>query len=326
MTRLQFLAIAAPVVFIAAATPRPIANRAPGLKYTFASHVQITDPNGTTTDRVAMSGHASVLGDRGRIDLDSMAAPMNPAQQQHNGDSMRGVYFLSLDGGSRFVLVDPSKKQYMDVGGMMQGLSALSSNSGGLIKMQASNVHIDAEKIGAGPAILGHSTVHYRLTESKTMNTKILFRTVTSHDSTVTDLYYAPDLKNFINPLLSNSQMMGMLDMFGPDYKQQYMAAHSKLYQEGAPLRTISTSKVTDGSGKVRTTVSTTEVTQLSAGNVDASLFDIPAGYTKIDTSVLGSTTASAQTDSSAAHSADSANGKKSLLKKGIKGLFGRPQ
>lgn len=330
MTRLRFLAMAAPLVFTAAATPRPTADRAPGLTYTFVSHVQITDPNGKTTDRVAMSGHASILGDRARIDLDSLAAPMSPAHQQ-GGDAMRGVYFLSLDGGRRLVFVDPNKKQYMDMSmsGMMQGLGALTKGMGGLINFQATDVHVDAQKIGPGPTMLGHSTVHYRLTDSKTMNTKILFKTMTSHDSTVTDLYYAPDLKNFINPFLSNSQAMtGALDMFGPEYKQQYMAAHAKLYQAGAPLRTVSTATATDGSGKVRRTVSTTEVTQLSTGNVSASLFDIPSDYTKIDTTAPASPTSSAQSDSAAAHQADSvkADSKKGLLKKGLKGLFGRPQ
>jgi hypothetical protein len=327
MTRLRLLAVAAPILLIGAATPRSTTDFAPGLTYTFTSHVQTTDPNGQTTDRVVMSGHAAILGDRARIDLDSMGAQNGQAQQQSSGSSMRGVYFLSLNGGSRLVYVDPTRKQYMDmnVGGMMRGLSALTSSTGGLIKIQASNVHIDADKIGAGPTILGYSTVHYRLTESKTMNTRVLFKTVTSRDSSVTDLYYAPDLKNFINPFLSSSQAMtGALDMYGPEYKQQYMAAHAKLYQEGAPLRAVSTVTSTDGSGKMRTTVSTTEVTQLSAGNVNATLFDIPPDYSKVDVSVPQSATASAQADS--AHPADSAASKSSLVKKGLKGLFGRPQ
>ena len=326
MNRIRFLAVAAPMAFVAAATPRPLAKLTPGLTYTFTSHVQTTDPNGQTTDRVVMSGHAAILGDRARIDLDSMGAQTSPAQQ--SAGTMRGIYFLSLNGGARLVYVDPVKKQYMDMdmGGMLHGLAALTSGSRGLIRIQASNVHIDADRIGAGPAILGHSTLHYRLTESKTMSTKVLFKTITSRDSSVTDLYYAPDLKNFVNPFLSNSQAMtGMLDMYGPEYKQQYLAAHAKLYGEGAPLRSVSTTTTTDGSGKVRMTVVTTEVTQLSTGNVIATQFDIPADYSKIDVSVPQSATASAQPDS-ASHATDSGASKSNLVKKGLKGLFGRPQ
>jgi hypothetical protein len=328
MTRLRFLAMAAPIVFVAATVPRPAVDRASGVTYSFVSRVQTTDPNGKSTERIGMSGHASILGDRARIDLDSLAAPMTPAQHQEGASAMQGMYFLSLDGGRKFVYVIPSKKQYMEMQtlGMMQGLNAL-TGAGGLIKFEASNIHVDAEKLGAGPTILGHRTVHYRLTDSKTMKTRILFKTMTSRDSTVTDLYYAPDLKNFINPFLSNSQATtGALDMFGAEYKQQYMAAHAKLYQEGAPLRTVATRTRTDGSGKVTTTISTMEVTQLNTGYVNPSIFDIPADYTKIDTSVPSGP--SERSDSPAQNHADSATTvtKKDILKKGIRGLFGRPQ
>jgi hypothetical protein len=330
MASLRSAAVAAPMLFVAAIAPRPVADRAPGLTYTFVSRIQMTDANGKSTDRVMMSGHAALLGDRARIDLDSMATPMNPAQGQRNGDSMRGMYFLTLDGGKRLVYVDPNKKQYMDMqmDGMLKGLSSITNATGGLVRMQASNVHIDAEKVGAGPMILGHATVHYRLTDSKTMNTKVLFKTSTTRDSTVSDLYYAPDLKNFVNPFLSNSQAsMGALDLFGPEYKQQYMAAHAKLYQEGAPLRTVATSISTDGNGKVRTSVMTMEVTQMSTGTVSASLFDIPTDYTKIEAPNVAALAAAAQADSGAAPHADSAKAesKKDILKKGVRGLFGRP-
>ena len=271
MTSRRFLAVAAPVVFVATTAPRSAAAQGSGFSYTFIAQVHNSDPDGKATDHIAMSGHASILGDRTRIDFDSLTGQLA---------GMRGGYFFSLDAGARAVFVNPKAKRYLEMPMQMlaQHFTRLVTGASGAANTNASDVHLDVVTVGAGPTMLGRATTHYRLVAVYTINTPA----ETWRDSTVNDLYYAPDLKNFINPFLSLvPAMLDGMGMYGSAYDQQYMAARAKLYQGGAPLRTVSNFTITDARGKAASIVVTTEVTQLSAGDVNPSIFDIPTDYRK---------------------------------------------
>jgi hypothetical protein len=277
MTWLRFVAAAAP--FMAYAAPAAAVALAPpisALSYDFVGSTVTTDATGKSYEQVLMHGRVMTFADRARIDIDEAGSA--------NG-FMRGYYMLLSEGGSRIVWVNPKARQYRetDSESMFSGLNELSNGSNGLITMQASNVHIDAQKVGAGPVIQGHNTVHYRLSQHMDMKTKVLSKTATTHDDQVIDYYYATDIPRFINPFLSSAPSLPQDGtLFGDDYTKQLRAAIEKLYQGGAPLRTIVTAKSTDDMGHVQTTVTTTEVTNVRRGDVNLALFEIPTGYIKV--------------------------------------------
>jgi len=271
MTRFQLFAIAAPIVFVSTAASRSTAAQGSGLRYTFVTQGHVTDPDGKTTDGITMSGHASILGDRTRIDFDSLSGRMA---------GMRGGYFLVLNGGDRVVVVVAKAKRYLEMPMQVlaQHFTKLTTGADGFVdRRHATDVHVDAVAMGDGPTLFGHATTHYRLVDTKTINSV----EHTERDSIVNDMYYAVDLKNFVNPFLSYvPAMVAGMGMYGPAYDQQYMAARAKLYQRGAPLRTVSDFTITVDNGTSRM-ILTTEVTQLNVADVDASVFDLPADYAR---------------------------------------------
>jgi hypothetical protein len=277
MLRLRFIAAAATLMVYAvpaiAAVPTPIIS---ALTYEFVGSAITTDANGKSYEQILMRGRAMTFSDRARIDIDEAGSATG---------FMRGAYLLLSDGGGRILWVNPMARQYRetDPESILGGLADLSNGSNGLITMEASNVHIDAQKVGVGPLIQGHNTVHYRLSQHMDMKTKVLYKTATTHDDQIIDYYYATDIPNFINPFLPSAPSLpqnGML--LSGDYTKQLRAAIDKLYQGGAPLRTIVNSRSTDDVGHVHTTVTTTEVTSVRRSDVNVSLFDLPSGYARM--------------------------------------------
>jgi hypothetical protein len=271
------MALPAATPVSAAPSPRDLFDAAApmGLTYDFTSRIVTTDQAGIARDQVTLRGRAAILGDKVRIDIEDAGL----------GSRMNGAYMLAFEGGRRLLWVNPDLKQYYEVesASLMGKWDQIVNGSNGLIKAEASNVRINVEKVGAGPVIEGHETVHYRMTQRMDMKTKVLYKSTNSHDESTIDYYYAPDLQHFINPFLSSSQDMGSsMSFLGAEYMRQIQAAYSKLYQGGAPLKTVVTSKSIDEYGNVRTSTATTEVSNLKSGMLSESLFAIPADYSKV--------------------------------------------
>lgn len=251
------------------------AEGAVGLMYDFTSRIVTTDQTGAARDQVTLRGRAAILGDKVRIDIADAG----------RGSSMTGAYMLAYEGGRRLIWVNPDRRQYYEVetNSMMGQMNDLVNGSNGLIKAEASNVKIDVKKVGAGPVIEGHETVHYRMTQKMDMKTKVLYKSTNSHDESTIDYYYAPDLQHFVNPFLSSSQDVGgAMTFLGQEYMRQVQAAYSKLYQGGAPLKTVVTSKSIDEYGGTRTSTATTEVSNLKSGALSDALFEIPNGFSRV--------------------------------------------
>lgn len=262
---------AAPVV---AETPSSTFSLA-ALVYDFVGSAVTTDPNGKLHQQVMMRGHATSTGSKTRIDVNDAGAI---------SESMRGSYLLLMDGGRRALWVNPNTRQYheTDPDAILSNFGGLGDGTGGLVSMTASNYHVDAEKVGPGPMIQGHSTVHYRLYQTMDMKTKVLNKTLTSHDESITDYYYATDVANVINPFLNSSPSIpedGSL-VFSDDYARQLRNAADKLYQGGAPLRTIVSDKVTDEFGHAESVVTTTDMMNIKQADVSPAMFEIPLGFT----------------------------------------------
>jgi hypothetical protein len=265
-------AIALPLAFGAAI---PLTD---GMTYEFVMKSQSTRTG--NKEVVQMRGRGTYAGDQAKIEILDASATTG-GSEVFGG---KGAYFIVKGGGQEMLMVDPNQKQYMkwDIASMMAGMSKVVNAAGGFMKMQMSDVHIDAQDMGAGGNIEGYPTRHVRMTQNYTMNVSVLGRSKKTQNQSTTDYYFAPSLR-IANPFVSNSQQMSMmsqLDVFNnSDYMNQLKAANAKIPKTGVPLKTVTTVVATDDKGKADTTVTTMEMVNFHGSNIPASAFTIPSDY-----------------------------------------------
>ncbi|MDP9176554.1 MAG: hypothetical protein M3O61_02635 [Gemmatimonadota bacterium] len=284
-SRLGFLA-ALPVLLAAKPLAAPMAG---GTTYEFVVRSQMGDK-----ESVMMRGRGTFAGNEGRIEI--AEASSASGSEVFGG---KGSYFLVLDGGKKMLLVDPNNKHYMawDMASMLAGMSKIVNVVGGLVKMEMSDIKIDAQNLGAGETIQGYPTVRYRMVENYTMNAKIFGKSSKSRSETTTDYYFAPALKNLANPFVSSGRAMAQsFDMFNnPDYKSQMSAAMAKV-QFGVPVKTVVKTVSTDEKGKQTVSLVTSEMVNFKNIDVPKSTFAIPAGYTMVEMPSLNANIAAGKT------------------------------
>ena len=287
------LAIVAALPVLLAAKPLA-APMAGGTTYDFIVRSQLADKK----ESVMMRGRGTFAGNDGKIEILEASSP--------SGSEVfgaKGSYFLVLDGGKKMLLVDPTKKQYMawDMASMVAGLSKMVNAVGGFVKMEMSDVKIDAQNMGPGETIQGYPTVHYRLQEQYTVSTKVFGRSSKNRSETTIDYYFAPALKNLANPFVQSGRAMAQsFDMFNnPDYKSQMSAAQAKI-QYGVPLKSVVKTVSTDEKGKQTTSLVTSEMVNFKNIDVPKSTFAIPDGYTMVEMPKLDANLAAGKTDKDA--------------------------
>lgn len=284
-SRSSRLAAVAALPFLLAAKPvaAPLAG---GTTYEFIVHSQ----SSRTGDKesVMMRGRGTFAGENGRIDILETSTPSGTF-------GGKGSYFIVQESGKKMILVDPTNKQYMqwDMASMLAGLSKVMNAMGGLVKMEMSDVKIDAQSLGAGEMIEGYKTVHYRMVENYTVSTKVFGRSSTSRSETTTDYYFAPSLKGLANPFMaSGKQMAQSFDMFNnPAYKTQMATAMAKI-QFGVPVRSVTRTVSTDDKGKQQVSVVTSEMVNFKNIDVPHSTFAIPEGFKEIQMPSLNASVA----------------------------------
>lgn len=291
---------AMPLVFMAA---QPVVD---GMSYEFV--MKSSSKATGNKETVTMRGRGVYAGDDAKIEL-LEAASSAGGQEAFGG---KGTYFIVKDGGKEMLLVNPAEKSYMkwDLTAMMAGLGSAMNAVGGMVKMQMSDVKIDAQDMGAGPSIQGHATRHIRMIQNYTVSASMFGRTSKSRTETTTDYYIAPNLR-IPNPFVSTDQanaMMAQFDMFNtPEYKNQMAAANAKMPKTGAPLRWVATTVSTDEKGKKETSTSSMEMVNFKAGNIPASEFAIPSDYKKVEMpSMAAGASGSAGKDGKPGFTADS--------------------
>lgn len=268
-----FAAVAS-LPLLTAATPASIG----GTTYEFTIRSQSTQTG--NRESVIMKGRGIFAGDNARLEI-------LDASGTGGGEMFgsKGSYFLVVDGGKKMLLVDPAQKSYMewDMQGMLAGMSKMMGALGGLVRMEMSDVKIEAQSMGSGGVVNGYSTQHVRLIQNYTMNAKVMGRSSTSRVETTTDYYFAPDLRALVNPFVQNSgAFTAMGDMFNnAEYKQQMEAVQSKL--TGVPVKTVARSVTTSPDGKQETSIVTTEMTGFQNSDIADATFAVPSGFQVVE-------------------------------------------
>ncbi len=278
LSRATRFAAAAAIPFVFAAA-KPVAD---GMTYEFV--MKSTSRATGNKETVTMRGRGTYAGDDAKIEILDAASSAG-GSEAFGG---KGSYFIVRDGGKEMLLVSPRDKQYMkwDIANMFAGMSKALNAVGGLVKMQMSDVKIDAQDLGAGESVQGYPTRHIRMVQNYTVSASMFGRKSTNRSETTTDYYFAPSLR-IANPFVSNSQQMAMMaqfDMFkNPDYQSQMAAANAKFPKNGVPLKTVTTTVTTDEKGKQETSVTTMEMVNFKPGNFSKSDFAVPSDYKMVE-------------------------------------------
>lgn len=278
-----------------------------GVTYDFS---MVTSSDAQRGKELTMSGKGMVAGGNARIEFTNVNMPQMRAQ---GGPFAEGSYILFKSATKSFIVVDTKEKQYseMNQDALMQMTSALTN----IVKFEMTNVHVDANRVQPDTIVDSYKTQHYRMTQAYHMKMSMAFIHQENDVNSVMDYYYAPEFDDLINPYMSSGWSSSGNFFNNPDYSSQLKAASAKLHH-GVPVLVVTHTSNTDKKGKVVNGTTTMHTTNVVRDHVPASLFEIPAGYTKYEPPT--------QAQASAAPDASSQNADTTTKKK-KKGLFHLP-
>jgi hypothetical protein len=196
----------------------------------------------------------------------------------------RGNYMIANSITRTVTFVDPAKHQYMelDLADLSKDAGGMGSSAPSMVTMKVADVHVSMESLGAGEKLGGYSTLKYRLTENYTMDLTIMGAETKTPTHTTTDIWIAPALDALMNPS-ARPDVGKIAEATGP--MAPLTSAIIKAYanvKPGVMMKRVSTS-VSTQSGKPHTSTTTTLLSNVKKGPIPASVFDVPAGYTKVD-------------------------------------------
>jgi hypothetical protein len=302
--RWRIAAVIPALALLVAATP----SATKGISYDF-SMVTVNDAGkGKDLDMV---GKGYVAGGNARIEFTNVNMPQMRAQ---GGPFAEGAYILVKGATKQFILVDTKQKQYaeMNQDQLMQMTSALTQ----LVKFEMTNVHIDASRVRPDTTVDSYKTAHYHLNQTYHMKMSMAFIHQENDVVASGDYYYAPQLEDLVNPYLSSGWSAATNFFNNPDYTNQLKAAAATM-PHGVPVLVVIHNTNTDKKGRVVKGTTTMHTTNVVRGDIPASTFEIPAGYTKYEPQAQ----AAPATDASAQSVSDTTTKKKKK-----KGLFHLPR
>jgi hypothetical protein len=238
---------------------------AAGITYEFKSS---TAGRGGAT----LAGTTAIEGNNVRIEFAS-------------GDNLvfqSGSMLISRDGGKTFLVLDPKSKNYYEFSleDLMKTAGNVLKAMGGMVQMSVTNQNVDVREAGAGETIEGYPTRKYLVNSSYDLSMKLLGSTTnskveTSAESWVTDKIPA-EYMTFVH-------QKGLKSGFD-DLDKLIDAQAGKI--KGFILRQVMTTRTSSGK-KTDSAVTTTTVSGVKTGPVPATQFEVPDGYTQIESPMM---------------------------------------
>jgi hypothetical protein len=237
-------------------------------------------------DTGVIVGRAIGTADKMRLDLTMKGAS---AKVTPIADS--AVSMIVTDSGKTITYLDVKKSQFLRV--RPAEMVAQAQQMGGM-KMDFSETSAKVDSLGAGPAILGHPTSHYRVTTGMTMTISAMGQQQTVKIASSNDAYYATDIKGYLNPFttLTGGDMSAIFGTTNKDFGDKMKAVQQKL-PKGTPLRALSTATIV-AQGQTRVTSSAAEVTGIQWVDTDPKTFEVPANYTATQLPGIGGSSSGA--------------------------------
>jgi hypothetical protein len=247
------------------------------------------------------------------------------------GASIRDGYMLLRGAEERIVLVNTKDRQATAIPAEMLGMAAGMSMNNALVKFESRGSHFAFDELGAGERILGQATRRVRVRQGGTTEVRILGRRNATRDSSVSEHWIAPAPAG-----VDAAAMRAFARSFGGGMRRTApelaapMDAYDRRFGGSMVLRTVTVVYTTDNRGRETVDTVRMDVTEMSRGPLDASLFAVPDGYQVADmTSAGGGGGAGAAGGAPGARdaAADSAARPTAgdAVKRGLRGMIRRP-
>jgi hypothetical protein len=239
---------------------------------TLAMDFRMTSAVQGTPDTGVIVGHAVGTADKMRLELSMKGAAARVTPLADSSVSM-----IVTDSGKTITYLDSKKSQFLRV--KPAEMVAQAQQMGGMT-MDFSETSAKVDSLGAGPAILGHATSHYRVTTGMTMTISAMGQQQVVKIASSNDAYYANDIKGYLNPFttLTGGDMSAIFGTSNKDFGEKMKAVQAKL-PKGTALRALSTATIV-AQGQTRVTNTTAEVTGIQWINTDQKTFEVPSTYT----------------------------------------------
>lgn len=250
------------------------AMRGQGVTYDITTTGTGMDRRGGGTSAVTMvAGHGQLANGISRLDFTQSMSPPG-------GMMGVGTYMISNTVKGTTTTVDPSRHEYtvIDLADLARTSAALQQSMGGMMKTELTDVKVGIEELGAGEPLEGYQTIRYRMTQSYTMKISIMGHTSESATQSTSEFWIAPQLDEVMNP----GARPGSAAVTGPmaALTAEIGKAYAKV-RKGVVLKSVNTTQSVSG-GKTRVTTMTMVISNVKRAPISASVFEVPAGYTKV--------------------------------------------
>jgi hypothetical protein len=247
---------------------------------TLAMDFRMTNVVEGMPDTGRIVGHA--VGSLDKMRLEVVTKGSN-AQVSPLADS--AVSMIVTDSGKTITYLDSKKSQFLRVKPAEMVAQAQQS---GAMKMEFTGTDAKVDNLGAGPAILGHPTSHYRLTTGMTMTISAMGQQQTVKIASTNDTYYATDIKETLNPFasLTGGDLANMFGTTNKEFADKMKSAQEKLPKK-TPLRALNSATMVS-QGQTRVTNTAAEVTALQWVPADPKAFEVPASYKAVPVPTMG--------------------------------------
>lgn len=269
-THIARLARASLLALSIASTP---ALAAQGLSYDMSTTGTGPDRTGAVSTQLYSQAHGQFAGSYSRIDYTQTMVP--------GGMMSAGTYMITNAATKTVTSVDPAKHEYtvIDVGELGKAAGDMQAAMGGVAKTEITDIKVNVEDLGPGEPLDGYATYKYRLTQSWTMKITVMGHAMSTPSQSMTDIWIAPQLDGLMDP--SARPAPGPATGMMAELTTQLTAAYAKV-RKGLPLKRVSTSESGEGARK-HTTTMTMLITNVKKAAISPSVFQVPAGYTKVD-------------------------------------------
>ncbi|MDQ6886925.1 MAG: DUF4412 domain-containing protein [Gemmatimonadota bacterium] len=201
--------------------------------------------------------------------------------------SGKNSYVLVNTPKKSVTVVMPDSRQYIEINFADTTGQAL----GAMAQMMAattvvSDIQVSGSALGSGGVVNGYPTSRYRITTSysEVASGSEKQRKIRS----IEEFWVTNKLKDIPDPMEAFTRAFGgqggMPSMGGTvsDLMRKRGDAQRKLFK-GLPIKAVTRTTTTERDGTAREDTTSTEILDLKRVNLDASLFQLPAGYTKLD-------------------------------------------
>ncbi len=189
----------------------------------------------------------------------------------------KGSYWIYRGGTNTVIIVDPEEKTYfeMDVEQLIKFTGALAQ----FIKVTITNPKAEVIKLEPED-VLSYRCNHILIKSSYDIEIKVAILKSKNHVEMTKEIWStnAIPMKEFPDSFVNKHFKTGNEEL------DSLLNREAELYKNaGFVLKSVTTEKNTDKKGKIEVKITEMEVSDLKTTNLPNSLFEVPAGYKKIE-------------------------------------------